>query len=465
MATPIETEKTSPFELPRSMGMPLATSVVVSNVIGVGIFTTSGVLARDLRDPRVLIGVWLVGGVLALAGALCYAELGARFPRAGGEYAYLREAYGPLPSFLSGWASLFAGFSAPIAAASVGFTEYLSFYFPTLSTQGTGAPGRGFLLPGHFVAALVIVGLSSVHYRRVKVGGPVHVGLTSFKVGVIAAFVLCGFLFGKGNLAHFAPVIPVSKWPDLASATAAGLILVMFSYSGWNAAAYIGGEIRDPLRNLPRSLFFGTVTVVVLYLAMNALYIYAVPLQDMASVIRIAELASLNLFGINVAPLLNLAFMGTILGSISAMIIAGPRVYYAMAQDGVFPAAIASVHPRFGTPANAIVLQAIWSVILAFAGDFRELISFSGVVLILFAALTVGSLYFVRRRNAGQRGTYSAWGYPWTMLLFLAVSLWILMISLVTSFRQHPYKSLIGLGVVAAGIPFFYYWKRKSTGN
>ena len=158
MATPIETEKTSPFELPRSMGMPLATSVVVSNVIGVGIFTTSGVLARDLRDPRVLIGVWLVGGVLALAGALCYAELGARFPRAGGEYAYLREAYGPLPSFLSGWASLFAGFSAPIAAASVGFTEYLSFYFPTLSTQRTGAPGRGILLPGHFVAALVIVG-------------------------------------------------------------------------------------------------------------------------------------------------------------------------------------------------------------------------------------------------------------------------------------------------------------------
>src|SRR5262245_213038 len=332
--------------LPRSMGLALAVSVVVSNVIGVGIFTTSGLLARDLGDARLLLGIWLAGGILALSGALCYAELGATFPRAGGEYAYLREAYGPLPSFLSGWASLFAGFSAPIAAASLGFTEYLSFYFPSLSLAGRPF-GRG-----HVVAALVIIGLASLHYRKVRVGGSVHVGLTSFKVAVIVLFVLAGLLLGKGNPTHFAPTTTLASIPNLPSAIAAGMIFVMFSYSGWNAAAYVGGEIRNPERNLPRSLFGGTVLVVVLYLAMNALYIYAIPIGEMSGVIRIAELATLKLFGLNFAPFLNLVFMGTILGSISAMIIAGPRIYYAMAQDQVFPKAIARVHPRYGTPAN-----------------------------------------------------------------------------------------------------------------
>jgi APA family basic amino acid/polyamine antiporter len=440
------------------MGLPLAVSLVISNVIGVGIFTTSGLLARDLGDARLLLGIWLAGGILALSGALCYAELGATFPRAGGEYAYLREAYGPLPSFLSGWASLFAGFSAPIAAAAVGFTEYMSFYFPSLSTQSPAAAAGGFLRPGHLVSAAVILVLSAVHNCKVKVGGPVHVGLTTFKVAIIVIFIICGFFVGKGNVSHFAPTVPVSEWPGLSSSVAGGLIFVMFSYSGWNAAAYIGGEIRNPVRNLPRSLFLGTMVVVVLYMAMNALYIYAIPLHEMASVIRIAELASMNLFGINVAPFLNIIFMGTILGSISAMIIGGPRIYYAMAHDGLFPQAIARVHPRFGTPGNAILLQAVWSVLLLFTGRFEQLLTFSGVVLILFSALTVASVYFVRRKIGTESRIYSSWGYPWTMLLFLAISVWILAVS----FRDRPRESLLGLAVVASGVPFYFYWKRKS---
>lgn len=443
--------------LPRLMGPALATSLVISNVIGVGIFTTSGLLARGLPDPRVLLGIWVAGGVLALAGAFCYAELGARIPRAGGEYAFLRQAYGPLPAFLSGWGSLFAGFSAPIAAASVGFTEYLSFYFPVLSTQGPNA-SRGMFLPGHLVAALVIILLSSLHYRRVRVGGPVHVALTSFKVGVIVVFILAGFLLGRGTPAHFAPALEVSRWPQLLPAVASGLIFVMFSYSGWNAAAYIGGEIRDPRRNLPRALIYGTLVVIVLYVAMNALYIYAVPLAEMASVIRIAELASRNLFGLNVAPFLNIIFMGTILGSISAMVIVGPRVYYAMAQDGLFPQAIAKVHPRFGTPSNAILLQCAWSVVLLFTGRFEQLLTFSGVVMILFSALAVTAVFVMRRGERGKARPYSGWGYPWTALLFLVVSAWILLVS----FRDQPKESLSGLGVVATGIPFYYWWNRKS---
>jgi basic amino acid/polyamine antiporter, APA family len=444
-----------PSTLPRLMGLPLATSLVISNVIGVGIFTTSGLLARGLPDPRVLLGIWVAGGILALAGAFCYAELGARIPRAGGEYAFLREAYGPLPAFLSGWGSLFAGFSAPIAAASVGFTEYLSFYFPALSTQGPNAP-KGFFLPGHFVAALVILLLSLLHYRKVQIGGSVHVGLTSFKVGVIAIFILAGFLVGRGTPAHFAPAVDVAKWPQFLPAVASGLIFVMFSYSGWNAAAYIGGEIRNPQRNLPRALIIGTSVVIALYVAMNALYIYAVPLKEMASVIRIAELASRNLFGLNVAPFLNIIFMGTILGSISAMVIAGPRVYYAMAQDDLFPRAISKVHPRFGTPSNAIALQCAWSIVLLFTGRFEQLLTFSGVVMILFSALAVAAVFVMRRRDAGGNRPYSGWGYPWTALLFLVVSAWILLVS----FRDQPKESLSGLAVVATGIPFYYWWGR-----
>jgi basic amino acid/polyamine antiporter, APA family len=459
VATIVETEKHPMTTLPRNMGLALAVSVVVSNVIGVGIFTTSGLLARDLGDARLLLGIWLAGGILALSGALCYAELGATFPRAGGEYAYLREAYGPLPSFLSGWASLFAGFSAPIAAAAVGFTEYMSFYFPALSTQRPEAASQGFLLPGHFVSASVILILSAVHYCKVKVGGPVHVGLTTFKVAIIVIFIVCGFLVGRGNVSHFASTVPISEWPRFASSVAGGLIFVMFSYSGWNAAAYIGGEIRNPVRNLPRSLFLGTLLVVVLYIAMNALYIYAIPLSEMASVIRIAELASLNLFGINVAPYLNIIFMGTILGSISAMIIGGPRIYYAMAHDGLFPKAIARVHPRFGTPGNAILLQAVWSVLLVFTGRFEQLLTFSGVVLILFSAMTVASVYFIRKKIGSESRIYTGWGYPWTMLLFLAFSLWILAVT----FTGRPRESLLGLAVIASGVPFYFYWKRKSN--
>jgi len=458
-----EIEEKSQNTLPRSMGLALATSVVISNIIGVGIFTTSGLLARNLSDPVLMLGSWIFGGILALLGALCYAELGAQFPRSGGEYAFLREAYGPLPSFLSGWSSLFAGFSAPIAAAAVGFTEYLSFYFPSLRTQESVGL-QGHFLPGQWMAALIIALFSALHYRKIKVGGSVHVGLTLLKVSIIAMFILCGFIFGSGSIGRFAPAMPAGNWIHMTPALASSLIFVMFSYSGWNAAGYVAGEIRNPGKNLPRSLTYGTLIVILLYLAINALYIYAIPMSEMShgqgnsdAVIRVAEIASQKLFGLNASQFLNLIFMGTILGSISAMIIAGPRVYYAMAHDGVFPKALSKVHVHFRTPGNAIILQAIWSIILVFTGRFEQLVAFSGVVMVFFSALTVAAVYVIRRRNGGIRPAYSAWGYPLTPLIFLVASAWIL----IATFRSMPWESLAGFGVVASGIPFFFWWKKK----
>jgi basic amino acid/polyamine antiporter, APA family len=451
--------------LPRSMGLALATSVVISNIIGVGIFTTSGLLARNLSDPLLLLGSWVFGGILALLGTLCYAELGTQFPRSGGEYVFLKEAYGALPSFLSGWSSLFAGFSAPIAAAAVGFTEYLSFYFPALKPQAPGG-GLGHFLPGQWMAALIIVLFSALHYRKIKVGGSVHVGLTLLKVSIITIFIVCGFIFGRGSIARFAPAIPAGNWIHLTPTLASSLIFVMFSYSGWNAAGYIAGEIRNPGKNLPRSLTYGTLIVIILYLAINALYVYAIPMSEMShgqggsdAVIRVAEIASQKLFGLNASQFLNLIFMGTILGSISAMIIAGPRIYYAMAQDHLFPKALSKVHVNFRTPHNAIVLQAVWSIALVFTGRFEQLVTFSGVVMVFFSALTVAAIYVLRKKNGGARPAYSAWGYPWTPLAFLIASAWIL----IATFRSMPWESLAGFGVVASGIPFFFWWKKKNS--
>jgi APA family basic amino acid/polyamine antiporter len=268
-------------------------------------------------------------------------------------------------------------------------------------------------------------------------------------------------MLGKGSASHFAPAISLtpSGLLVMAPALASGLIFVMFAFSGWNAAAYIGGEIKNPQKNMPRALVTGTIVVIALYVAINALYIYSMPLSEMARVIRIAELATLKLFGLNVTPYLNMIFIATILSSISAMIIAGPRVYFAMAEDGLFPRGIARVHARFGTPANAIILQGACSVILLFTGRFEQLLVRSGIVLIIFSALTVSAVLFLRKKNAGQERPYSAWAYPWTPLLFLLISVWIL----VTSFQSKLQDSLWALSIVACGIPFYFYWRREKA--
>jgi len=362
--------------LPRLMGPALATSLVVSNVIGVGIFTTSGLLAKDLADPRILLasGSWAACWRLRAPSATRNWERSSREPAASTHSSGRPMARCRVPR---GWGSLFAGFSAPIAAAAVGFTEYSAPISRAGHSHG-GSAAQWALRPGHAVAAAVIILLSALHYRKVQLGGPVHIGLTAFKVGVIVIFILAGFLWGRGDPGRFHAALAFSEWPALAPAVGAGLIFVMFSYSGWNAASIHRGGDPEPAAQPPTLPGRGTLVVIALYVAINALYIYAIPIKEMANVIRIAELASLNLFGLNVAPFLNLIFMGTILGSISAMVIAGPRVYYAIAQDGLFPKAIARVHPRFGTPANAIVLQAAWSIVLLFSGRFEQLLTFSG---------------------------------------------------------------------------------------
>jgi APA family basic amino acid/polyamine antiporter len=442
-----------PGSLPRSLGLAAAVAVVVSNVIGSGIFTTSGFLARDLNHPQLLLFIWLLGGALSLAGALCYGELGARFPRSGGEYVFLREGFGPLPAFLTGWASFWVGFSAPVAAGALAFAEHLSFFFPSLASDQSLTPfAGGFeLRPGHMVAIATIAGLALIHRRTAELGARFHVLVTGVKVFLLSLLVLGAIALGRGDLAHFQPQAPVA-WDSAIPGLAVGVIFVMFSYSGWNAAAYIGEEIRDPHRNLPRSLTIGTLIVAALYLGLNAVYLYALPLEHMKGVLRIGEMATQRLFAARAAPFLNLLFLATILGSMSAMTIAGPRVYFAMARDGLFPRAVARIHPRFQTPSTAIGLQAVWASLLAVTGTFAQLVTFSGVVLLTFTAWTIAGLFVLRRRARTAPLTYRTWGYPFTPLLFLAITLWSLAYTLV----YRPREAFFGLGICALGVPIFF---------
>jgi len=433
--------------------MGVAIAVVVSNVIGTGIFTTSGFLAQDLKSPGLLLFIWVLGGALALAGALCYGELGARFPRSGGEYVFLREVYGPLPAFLTGWGSFLVGFSAPIAANAIAFTAHLSYFFPALSDAGLG------FKPSHVVAVFTIFFFSLVHRRTAEVGARFHVGVTVVKVTLIVLLIVGAPLVGRGSFTHFEETVPI-LWSDAMPALAVGLIFVMFSYSGWNAAAYIGEELKDPSRTLPRALLYGTFIVVAIYVGLNVVYLYALPITDMMGVVRVGERAAHKLFVAQAAPFLSILFMATMLGSVSAMVIAGPRIYFAMARDGLFFQSIARVHPKFKTPSTAILLQATWSSILAVSGRFDQLLTFSGVVLLVFTGFTVSGLFVLRRNPSDRHTGYRTWGYPFTPALFLVLITW----SLVYTLIHRPWESAAGLGLCALGVPVYYafQWKARS---
>ncbi|MBI4446441.1 MAG: amino acid permease [Acidobacteria bacterium] len=447
-----------------SIGIFTATSVVVANVIGAGIFTTPGFLARDLGSPQVMLAIWILGALLSLAGALTYSELGAAYPEAGGEYVYLREAYGPLWGYLSGWTSFFVGFSAPIAAACIGFSAYLSHFAPPLALGNillvVPLGSWQWRLSGGQVAALAALGLLSLaHISGVQRGAKVQVVLTVGKTAAIVALILFGLTLGTGNWSHLhsAPqgVLPEQAFPNLPIS----LIFVLYCFSGWNAAAYLAGEIRMPQRNIPLGLLAGTLIVTVLYLGLNLLFLYALPISEMSGVLEVGEKASLVLFG-PVATHVVAAIMAlSILASASAMVLAGPRVYFAMAGDGLFPKKLAVIHSRFHSPASAILFQSLWAAVLILTGTFEQLIVYSGFVLVLFSALAVAAVMVLRRRHPKLDRPFRVPLYPYTPLVFVGFSIWILFYTLF----GRPMESLLGIVTVLLGLPLYFWGRRRLT--
>ncbi|WP_339135496.1 MAG: amino acid permease [Candidatus Electrothrix sp. GW3-4] len=438
-------------DLTREVGLSSATVLVIANMVGTGVFTTSGFILKELGDPRALLLCWLFGGLFALCGAFCFGELGARFPRAGGEYVFLRESFGRPVAFLSGWISLFVGFSAPIAAASMAFSSYFSqaFGLPTDGAFVFSPFGVPMITLSWFnlIALLVIGTFTLIHYHGLRTGTKVQNGLTLFKITLIIVFIIGGFTFGKGSIEHF------SARQDLfatfsSEKFAVSLIFVSFAYSGWNAAAYLGGEIINPRRNIPSALLIGTAVVTVLYLLLNALYIYAVPIGQLAGEVEVGAKAAIGLFGTNISRFFSAAVALGLLSVVSAMVMTGPRIYYAMAQDGVFFSVFGKLNPLHHTPASSIFLQAGIAVIMVLSASFETLLIYIGFTLSLSAMLTVVGLMRIRWREGKAPNLYQTPGYPLTPLLFIAANSWIIFFSV----RSQPVAVLFALGTIAVGM-------------
>ncbi len=416
-------------------------------MIGAGIFTTSGLLLAQLHDPKLLLLLWGIGGIIALCGALSYSELGARFPRAGGEYAFLSELYSPLAGFLSGWVSFFVGFTAPVAASSLAFSEYLVRTMPA---------GEGFTqaeLIKKAIAVGIILIFTIIHYKGLRSGSKVQNLLTGLKAGLILLLVITGFVFGEGSYEHFNVQLKVAEgWAGYKTMGLA-LMWIMFAYSGWNASTYVGSEVLNPVKNIPRSLISGTLFVTLIYLALNTLYIYAVPAGEMKGVISIGGLAANNLFNRTLDQLSSLFIAVMLLSAISVLTIIGPRVYYAMAESGHF-FGIAKKINRSNVPGISILLQSGLAIIFVVSGTFDQIITLLSFSLGIFPIMAVWGVF--KLRSTGQSKLKTPW-YPVPQVLFILFSLVIL----VLAFLERPVESSIALGVILVGIPSYYLMKRK----
>ena len=441
--------------LERKLGLFPLTNIVIANMVGAGIFTTSGLLMKDLHHPVVMLGLWVVCGLVALCGALSYGELGAAFPHAGGEYAFLSRLYHPIFGFLSGWVSFFVGFSAPIAASAIGFSEYSTRAFPGLLHPGIIGGASEAAVMKKLYAILIIAAFTFLHTRGLETGARVQNALTGLKILLIVGLVAAGFAVGKGSLGHLVAAAPFRF--DFGGLKTLGLSLmwIMFAYSGWNASAYVGSEVKNPSRNLPRSLLIGTGVVMLLYIALNLFYIYAIPPAQMEGVISVGGLAAGNLFGKSAETVLSVLISFALFSSLSAYLILGPRVYYSMARDGIFFKSIAYVDPKCCVPTRSIVLQGGIASVMVLFGTFEQLLTYMGFSLGIFPLLAVLGVFKLRRTG---RSAVKLPGYPVASAVYILVGATIL----VLAFLERPAESLVAVVTALAGIPVYIFFKRSA---
>jgi APA family basic amino acid/polyamine antiporter len=403
-------------------------ALVVSTIVGAGIFTVPAYVAGLAGAPAVILSLWVVGGLMALAGALSYAELAARLPKGGAEYVYLREAFGPLAGFLSGWTSFIAGFSGAIAAAAVGFAGYLIAAVPASAAFGVDA-----------IALTVIVLFTTVSLAGVRASRVATTALAVLIVVGIAALALA-------SVGSDAVVVPSSAAPGVGTAALSALVPIFFTYSGWNAAAYVAGEFEDPARNVPRALIGGTLIVTVLYVGLNAGLVATLsPVGLAPSSAPVAAAAAVVWPNVGSAWVTALA-LAALASSVCAMVVTGPRIYLEMARDGAMPSWFAKVRRRDGVPFAAVIAQSAWSCVLAVTGTFEQIVTYTGFSIVLFSGAAVCAL-FVLRRRFGKPAGYAVPGYPLVPLAFVLCSAAIT----IASVRYAPGPSLVGVALIASG--------------
>lgn len=438
-------------ELKRQLGLSSAVALVISGVIGVGIFIYPAQMAKSLGSPMLLLTVWLVMGFAALCGALCYGELATRFPEAGGGYVYLRQAYGPRVAFLYGWMLLLVLDPGLTAALAVSLANYSSNITPmsplTIKFLGIGT----------------ILVLAAVNIIGVRLGARLMMLFTLLKVGLLLFIVFWGFGSGLGDWGNFVPFAARRTGADeILPALIGASIAGFFSFAGWWDLTKLAGEVRSPARTLPRALLLGLLVVTVIYILTSAAFLYLVPLEkvpvDDTAAQTFAAQIGLALFGQTGKQIFSAIVAGSLVGSLAAYIMAAPRVYYAMARDRLFIKQIAAIHPRFGTPARAIALQATLASILVAVGTFDAIIAYFFFVTVVFIALTVAAI-FVLRRQSGKTTTYRTPGYPLTPLFFLLI-IGVLLFLLASN---NPLQAFLGVGVVLLGVPVYHLLFREKV--
>lgn len=455
--------------LERRLGPLDGAAIIVSNVIGGTILFAPPFMAGLVPNPWMYLGLWLAGGLLAFAGAMAYAELAALRPKAGGEYVYLDAAYGRVAAFLTGWTSFVAGFAGAIAANAFFIPIYLARFVPGVDNQTPiftiPLPYVPLIFSTHTIVAIASVWLLAlIHIIGVGPGRVAMNILAALKVGAFLLFVLAGFAFGTGafsNVGSAAGDVSAGNWLF-------AFIPVMLAYSGWNASAYVAEEIRDPGRNVPRSLAIGTVAVVAVYLGINVLYLYVFSVRELAALQgSVLDVVADRLLGSGAGHVMGLVGIVSLLAGNSAMTFAGPRVYFAMARDGVFFKSAANVHPSFRTPAFAIIAQTAWATVLILTGSGNALLTYTGFSITLFLGIAVFALFVLRRREPNAPRPFKAWGYPVAPAIFCAACFIILANALYTDLvktamaGQPVGPSAWGFLVIGLGLPIYYFFARR----
>jgi APA family basic amino acid/polyamine antiporter len=449
----------------RGLGLWAATAIVIGDTIGTGIFLVSSDMARAAGSTTLVFAAWIAGGLIVLFGAFCYAELGAAFPKAGGPFVYLSRGLGPLWGYLFGWMSSFLDRPVAMAGLAAGFLRLMGFLFPVVSTP---------LFSGHVgtyeftftaaqpLAALVVIIVTAINYLNVKTGGAIQVLLTCMKVGTIVVIVVAGVLFGghRAIEAAAAPAAATWGWGTIGALLTA-LVPAMWAYNGFNDLGDLGEEIVHPQKNIPLAILLGLFTVGSLYMLANVVYFHTLTFAEIASSQHVASDVVRSFAGSPGAAWLTVAMAVSALGALHVVVMTGARIPYAMARDGVFFQFARRIQPSFHTPSGSLIFLGCAATLLTLTGTFEELYSLFVFAVWIFFALTAVALLRLRKTEPDLVRPYRAWGYPWTPLIFLLAAIALT----VNLWMVRPVRSSIGLLVIAAGIPFFYHWRKSSAGS
>ena len=445
-------------KLDRQLGLFDSTMMVVGIVIGSGIFMTTGLMADALPSASLILIVWLLGGLQMLAGALTYAELGAAMPKAGGQYVYLREAYGSLPAFLFGWVAFIAYLTGTNAAIAVAVAEHLGSFYPSISTHNIVIGFDYFSISGGqiFAISLILI-LSFINYLGILFGKWIQNVFTILKIGSILFFALAGLFISTGNHIDFSINPTNMSIGSILTGMGIALVAVTWTVGGWEYVTFAAGEIKNPKKNLPLALIIGTVVILVLYIMINIAYLKVLPMDSLIGELKVGEATAKSLYGPGIAGAFVVVVIISMFGSLNGNILVGPRISYAMAKDKLFFSKAADVHPKFHTPGNAIMIQGVWASVLALSGTFEEIITLVVFVNFMMWIAASSTVFVLRKKQPELERPYKVWGYPYVPAFFIIFSSAIM----INTFFESPQQSLMGIGLTLLGIPAYLYWKKN----